>query len=154
MPASIRLVPYSREYLDRSWEWLNDPETKRLTLTPDFTREDQIRFFASLPARDDYRIWGLELEGVGPIGAAGIKHISGSTGEYWGYIGEKQHWGQGLGRSILELVEAEAGSLGIDALVLRVAGYNQRAIRLYEHCGYVACGGRDGTLRMKKQLAA
>jgi RimJ/RimL family protein N-acetyltransferase len=154
LSARVRLVSYSREYLERSWEWLNDPEVKRLTLTPDFTQLDQISFFEALPARSDYRVWGLELEGDGPIGAAGIKNISSGTGEYWGYIGEKQHWGQGLGRSILGLVEAEAAALGINELDLRVAPYNLRAISLYEKCGYVACGERDGTLRMNKQIGA
>jgi RimJ/RimL family protein N-acetyltransferase len=153
-PGNVRLVPYSRYYLDCSWQWLNDPEIKRLTLTPDFSREDQDRFFASLPTRADYRIWGLELEGTGPIGAAGLKNLNGNIAEYWGYIGSKAHWGRGLGRQLLTLVENEAIFLGLEKLALRVARFNVRAIGLYRNNGYVETGANDEVIFMEKDLLA
>jgi len=41
MSESLSLVPYSREFLNLSFRWLTDPEIKRLTDTPDITREGQ-----------------------------------------------------------------------------------------------------------------
>ena len=41
----VAFVEYTEEFLDLSWEWLNDPEIKLLTMTPDFSREDQRAFF-------------------------------------------------------------------------------------------------------------
>lgn len=49
----VDFVEYSIEFLELSWEWLNDSEIKSLTMTPDFTREEQIVFFRKLPFRQD-----------------------------------------------------------------------------------------------------
>lgn len=44
--------------------------------------------------------------------------------------------GRGLGRAILEEMETEAESLGLQSLYLLVNRQNQKAIRLYQSCGY------------------
>src|SRR5208283_2989 len=64
----LTFTRFDERFLEKSWEWLNDPEIKRLTLTPDFTRESQARWFARLPTMKDYLIWGLLHERT-PIGA-------------------------------------------------------------------------------------
>ena len=153
MADQLKLVPYDHRYLDLSWDWLADPETKALTMTPDFTREDQSRFFKGLPARTDYRLWGIELVGNGPIGAAGLKRIRPGIAEYFGYIGEKRLWGRGLGALLLAAVEGEARNLGLDALDLTVASDNARAIRLYQKHGYCVAETHDDRLIMIKELA-
>lgn len=152
MTASLRLVRYCETYLEKSWDWLQDPETKALTMTPNFGREDQRRFFDSLAGRHDYRIWGVELAGVGPIGAAGLKHIDGKSAEYWGYIGEKAHWGRGLGKQMLSAIEKQASALAIDHLYLTVARDNVRAVSLYRSGGYIANQGLDEKLTMSKDI--
>lgn len=152
MEERLRLVPFDRAILDRSWTWLSDPELKRLTMTPDFTREEQLRFFDALPRRRDYLVWGVELPGEGPIGVAGLKHLDPPGAEYWGYIGEKWHWGRGLGKQMLSLVEQEARSRGLTRLRLRVARDNPRAIRLYERQGWAVTGGDGEALFMAKAL--
>lgn len=87
----ITLTSYDREFLDLSWIWLQDPEIKKLTLTSDFTREQQLQFFHSLKERKDYLIFGIQL-GTRKIGVAGLKNIKNDIAEYWGYIGEKDLW--------------------------------------------------------------
>ena len=134
--GAISLVPYTIECLDKSWIWLNDPEIRELTMTPPFTREEQQRFFHSLPERSGYNVWGVSLAGYGVIGAAGLKNQSDSIAEYWGYIGERQLWGSGLGRKLIAAVESEARALGIIALFLKVARTNERAIALYMKMGF------------------
>ena len=94
---------YDEQFLEKSWQWLHDPEIKRLTMTPDFTREDQLRWFARLPEMTDYRIWGISCGGQ-PVGALGLKHILGDRAEYWGYIGERHYWGGGLGEEMMEFI--------------------------------------------------
>ncbi|HHQ5461068.1 TPA: GNAT family N-acetyltransferase, partial [Aeromonas hydrophila] len=90
----LELVTYSREFLDLSWYWLNDPEIKKLTGTPTFTRQQQEEFFVSLP-RSNYLVWGLMYQNK-PIGVIGLKNIDNVSAEYFGYIGEKNLWGKGL----------------------------------------------------------
>ncbi|HET8899503.1 MAG TPA: GNAT family N-acetyltransferase [Rhodanobacteraceae bacterium] len=133
---SIKLVPYDEAYLERSWVWLNDPEIRELTMTPVFTRQQQCEFFAALDSRSDYLIWGVELISHGPIGAAGLKNHRGTLAEYWGYIGEKRFWGQGLGRAMVGAVEQRARGAGFDSLDLKVARKNLRASSLYHKLGY------------------
>ena len=131
----VSLAPFDRSFLECSFLWLNDPEIRFLTDTPVVTREAQEAWFAGLPSRTDYAVWGVLADGK-PVGVCGIKHLAGGEGEYFGYIGEKASWGQGIGREMMALVEAKARELGVKLLRLRVLRENERAIRLYEKCGY------------------
>ena len=89
----VHFVLYDHTFCELSWQWLNDPEIKRLTLTPDFSREQQITWFNTLNIRTDYKIWGINYSNI-HIGAIGIKHIDlkEKKAEYFGYIGNKQLW--------------------------------------------------------------
>ncbi|MEO5658251.1 MAG: GNAT family N-acetyltransferase [Polaromonas sp.] len=133
----ISLGTYNQECFDKSWAWLNDAETKKLTMTPDFTRNDQFRFFEQLPHRTDYLIWSVILDDEEVIGAAGLKNHRAALAEYWGYIGEKQHWNKGLGRSLVRAVELKAKKKGFVDLDLKVSSANPRAIALYEKVGFL-----------------
>ncbi len=133
----ISLQAYDKACLDKSWAWLGDPETSALTMTTAFTREDQTKFFEQLPLRTDYHIWGVLLDGEELIGAAGLKNHRGSCAEYWGFIGEKQYWGQGLGLGLFEAVEQKAKQLGFSDLDLKVSVANPRAISLYKKVGFL-----------------
>lgn len=150
----VKLVPYSREYLDLSWSWLQDAEIKRLTMTPDFTREDQLRFFESLPLRPDYRLWGVEADGRS-IGVAGLKNVCASRAEYWGYIGEKTYWGKRIGEHIMQSIENIAFEMGLTHLDLRVWKDNNRAIALYLRMGYSSATYiKDDVIQMTKDIVS
>jgi RimJ/RimL family protein N-acetyltransferase len=148
----LSLVPYSLEYLDLSWHWLNDPEIRELTMTPAFTREQQRAFFESLACRTNYHVWGVALDGK-PIGAAGLKNQRNELAEYWGYLGEKEYWGMGLGRELILLVEDKAMELGLSSLELKVSKKNLHAIRLYQSMGFVTdeTMSNDYVLKMVKR---
>lgn len=129
------LVDYTEAFLEKSWRWLKDPETKALTQTPDFTKEDQLNFFKSLPARSDYWIKGITEDHV-LIGAMGLKKITTETAEYWGYIGEREYWGKGIGKFMLEAAVAKGRQLRLNALELYVSSDNLRAKKLYIKSGF------------------
>ena len=148
----IRLVPFDRNYLDRSWDWLRDPEVKAMTMAPDFTREEQLAFFETLPGRSDYLIWGVEGPDGSPVGVSGIKHVSGSDGESWCYIGERRWWGQGIGGQILEACEVEARKRGITHLTMTALETNERSLRAYGKMGFELLSRDDeaGTVTLQK----
>ena len=151
----IRLARYDRAYLEKSWEWLRDPEIKALTMAGDFTREEQLAFFDELPSRPDYKIWGVESpEGV-PIGAAGIKNIVESAGEFWCYIGERAWWGRGIGGRILTLCEEQARALGIERLIMIAAASNARSVKAFEKTGFILddVTPGDGLVQLSKIVA-
>ncbi|RYF82170.1 MAG: GNAT family N-acetyltransferase [Chitinophagaceae bacterium] len=129
------LVEYDLVFLQKSWEWLNDPELKALTLTPDFSKQDQQRFYESLCIRKDYWIKGIEEEGK-PVGAMGLKHITNRDAEYWGYIGERNYWGKGIGAFMIKQAKDKARQLSLSSIYLRVSSGNERAKRLYEKMGF------------------
>lgn len=153
-PEHLSFVPYSRVFLDKSYAWLHDPEIKRLTCTPDFTREQQTAFFESLAIRKDYKVWGIALAEE-PIGACGLKHIDGAQAEYWGYIGEKRYWGRGLGQQIIGHCQTMAQSIGLTSLYLKVGADNLRARKLYFKSSFYEEGSDGaGMIRMISRLKA
>ncbi|MBL5882986.1 GNAT family N-acetyltransferase [Lelliottia aquatilis] len=148
---TLRFVTFDEIYLAKSWGWLNDVEIKKLTNTPDFTQTQQRAFFDSLP-RDDYKVWGMECNDF-PIGVVGLKKITSSSAEYFGYIGEKNYWGKGLFTSILDFIRLEAKRLDINLIYLNVCSDNQRAIRAYQREGFIVSTQRDDLIEMTMRVA-
>jgi RimJ/RimL family protein N-acetyltransferase len=101
---------FSMEYVEKSWEWLNDSEIRQLTDTLVFTKEDQLVWYESLPTKKDYRVWGISITGE-KIGVVGLKKITKDSAEFFTYIGEKKYWGKGLGVQILSFAEEQARKL-------------------------------------------
>ena len=110
----LTFCPFDEGFLEKSWRWLQDPEIQRLTMTPSFNREQQRRWFESLPQMKDYSLWGMRCDEA-PIGALGLKHIDHGRAEYWGYIGERAYWGLGLGGEMMRFVFGEAGKMRLRA---------------------------------------
>ncbi|MEJ7578416.1 MAG: GNAT family N-acetyltransferase [Pyrinomonadaceae bacterium] len=143
----VRAVPYDERLLELSWSWLQDEEIRRLTMTPQFTKQEQITWFEGLRDRNDYLIWGIEAYGT-LIGAFGIKGIDGESGEYWGYIGDKRFWGRGIGKWIVSEAIERAKEIGLKRLYLKVAEENSRAISLYQKFRFKMRIRKDHTLWM------
>jgi RimJ/RimL family protein N-acetyltransferase len=151
-PGRLTFSRFDERFLERSWHWLQDAEVKRLTMTPDFTREQQRRWFDRLPEMKDYLIWGLLCDNV-PIGAVGLKHITGDEAEYWGYIGQRDYWGAGLGGEMMKFIFGKAGSLSLRELYLNVHKDNARAVGLYAKAGFRIVGESAGVLKMRASVA-
>jgi len=150
--SKLEFQSYDSVYLEHSWNWLADPETKALVDAGDFTREQQRAWFDGLAGREDYQVWGIALQGR-PVGVVGLKGIDRGSAEYFGYFGEKSCWGKGLGQQMLDFAESQARRRGIGLMRLRVLESNTRAIRLYERLGYRFCApGSSGTILMVKAL--
>ncbi|MFN4285592.1 MAG: GNAT family N-acetyltransferase [Lacibacter sp.] len=148
---AVTLCAFDTVFLEASWNWLQDEELRKLVDAPVITKEQQEIWFESLPQRLDYRIWGV-LYNDQPVGVAGIKNIMNNTGEYWGYIGDKNYWGKGIGSVIIQCVIAEAHSLQLKQLTLKVLRTNQRAIQLYQKNGFVQTQADQIHLFMQKTL--
>ena len=131
----IALADYDLTFLEKSWLWLNDPEIRALTMTPAFTKKDQQLFFESLPNKKDYWIKGITYNNV-PAGAMGLKHITSTNAEYWGYIGEKQLWGKGIGSFMVDQAIKKGIDLGLKNIYLRVTKDNSKARNLYISKGF------------------
>ena len=131
----LKICGYDREFLECSWHWLKDKEIKELTMTPDFSRQQQKEFFISLEQRKDYKIYGFRINNK-PAGACGLKNIRLCKAEYWGYIGEKQFWGKGYGKQMINEMIKVAQREEISHVYLKVGKSNIRAIKLYNRFGF------------------
>ncbi|EOI3555649.1 GNAT family N-acetyltransferase [Cronobacter dublinensis] len=148
---NLTLTTYDRDFLELSWTWLQDPEIKKLTLTSDFSRQDQENFFNNLSHREDYIIYGVNL-GSRKIGVAGLKNIKENDAEYWGYIGEKDLWGKGLGKYLISALEDVAKNKGIKKIYLKVSDLNVRAIKAYQKSGFVINDHECDIIIMEKMI--
>jgi RimJ/RimL family protein N-acetyltransferase len=144
-----KLVEYNKIFLDLSWKWLNDKEIRKLTDTPQITRNDQLKWFNSLNEKEDYLIWGIEYDGIA-IGACGLKNLTNTNAEYWGYIGEKDFWGKKIGSDIMTLIEMKANKLNLSLLWLKVIPDNTRAINLYRKFGFQEISLNEKIIIMEK----
>ncbi|MCE0846436.1 GNAT family N-acetyltransferase [Buttiauxella sp. A2-C1_F] len=150
--SRISLVAYDEEFLELSWQWLNDAEIKELTLTPNFTKSDQKKYFKSLKERTNYIIFGLIVDDNIKVGAAGLKNIETNRAEYWGYIGNKNYWGQGLGKELAKLMEKVCAERYINELYLKVSSENIRAVKSYLNTGYSKIRNEGNIIIMEKMI--
>lgn len=135
---SLTFVDYTEDVLEKSWEWLNDPEIKYLTDTPDFTKEDQLQWYKSLENNKNYFIKGI-ISDSKLIGVVGLKKIDKKlkTAEYFGYIGEKEYWNKGYSAQIFQYILNKAKKdLELEELYLNVLKENVRAIKSYTKAGF------------------
>jgi RimJ/RimL family protein N-acetyltransferase len=147
----LQFVAYDRRFLLASRTWLRDPEIAALTMTPAFTDEGQERWFAELPSKTDYLVWGVELQSQ-PVGVIGLKRIQNRSAEYFGYLGEKAIWGQGYGSEMVETALAAAKARGCSVVSLRVWRDNPRAISLYRRLGFELVGEKGSALHMERHV--
>lgn len=130
-----KFVSYDEVFLEKSWEWLNDRELKDLTNTPDFTKEEQLNWFLNLPQKTNYFVKGVKYCDV-PVGVWGLKNITANSAEYFGFIGEVNYWGKGIGRYMLQAAITQAKDKKLSRLCLYVRKNNLRAIDLYRSLGF------------------
>lgn len=130
MDHKVEFGNFDESVLAKSWKWLNDPELKHLTNTPDFDLIEQKKWFEQLKVRDDYYIKSIIFDNE-TIGVCGIKNLTNLTGEVWLYIGEKNLWGRKIGeKSLTHLIEY-AYSKSLKSLYARILKENERSLRLF-----------------------
>jgi RimJ/RimL family protein N-acetyltransferase len=152
MPFQVSHEPYDRRFMLKSREWFADEELRALTATPVVSPEAQEKWFASLP-KPGYHIWGSLVDGE-PIGAFGLKNEADGQAEYWAYIGDKNYWGKGIGRYMLEAGLEEGRRLGLKKVYIYVLPDNMRTINLHTKLGFVQVPelAKNGFLHMEVEL--
>ena len=117
------------------------------------TREAQQNWFNSLPNRSDYLIKTVKAENTA-IGIIGLKKIDYNTGaaEFFGYIGNKDYWGKGIGKWMLTEAQSLAVSKQLTKLYLNVIADNYVAINLYFNMGFKIVSYTSNMYLMEKYL--
>lgn len=146
---NVTLRPAAIDDVPLLVRWYSDPEVLHwlhLSEMPRPTLESETARFEAHEA-DPYRVqYIIELPygvPVGNIGLAGIDDVH-LRCELFISIGEKEHWGRGLGSEAIRLLLRFAfEGLGQNRVWLIADADNERAIRSYEKCGFV----HEGLLR-------
>ncbi|HVE91647.1 MAG TPA: GNAT family protein [Actinomycetota bacterium] len=133
--VALRPVEPEDHPLLRTWQ--NDPEVAhwmdyRLQFSLRDIEEDQQR------ARRDGRPFVITLEDR-PIGKCGLNQFRWEPRvcAMYVYIGDKQLWGQGLGRdAVMALLAVAFDECGLERVELTMLADNSRAGHVYASCGF------------------
>jgi len=126
--------------------WYADPEIARLARYQQTAmRPEEIeRFFATRAVGPDALSMAVhERSSDRLIGTCAFSQLDGDNGSalYHITIGERDAWGRGYGTEATQLMIDHAfGTLGLHRIALFVFEFNERAIRAYQRCGFVAEG--------------
>ncbi len=145
----VVLRPLEKEHLARCVKWFNDPDvTYFLGREASLTMEEEERWFSEYRSKVDEEIYAIEVDGahIGNVGLHGIDRAN-RKASLGIVIGEKDHWSKGLGTDAMNTVLRYAFErLRLHKVNLDVIDYNERAIRVYERCGFVLEGVRRDEL--------
>lgn len=145
----VEFREFDRRTLEKTREWLSDPQIKELTITPDFDEKSQETWFQSIQNKDNYYIRSV-WRGDDPIAVFGIKHITATDGEIWGYIGEKQYWGKAIGIEMMHHVFDYARSLNLKSLYAIMLKENIYSVKILRRFGYGEETELDGERMMMR----
>ena len=137
--------PLEREHLERCVKWFNDRDvTYYLGREQPLTMAEEERWFAEYRSKVDEEIYAIEVGGnhIGNVGLHGIDRAN-RKANLGIVIGEKDYWSKGLGTVAMRTVLRYAfEQLRLHKVNLDVIDYNERAIHVYERCGFVKEGVR------------
>lgn len=131
----IQFKEFDRTVFEMSSKWLNDPEIKRLTNTPDTDYDSRENWFQNLKNRDDYYISSVWRD-TEPIGVVGFKHITSIDAEVFLYIGEKKYWGKAVGLEMLKYALDYGRSIGLSSLYASILKENINSYKLARRFGF------------------
>ena len=137
----LYLRPLERADLALIRRWTNDAEMRVLTGEVLPMSEAAAEEFYEQVRADKERIWFVIVlkEGERAIGEAGLLRIfyPWRTTDMSIIIGEKDCWGQGYGAEVARLLLGLAfDGLSMHRVAVGVVGFNERALRFWEHVGF------------------
>ena len=147
----IKVLEFDIKFLNKSWEWLNDEDLQKLIISPRISKKQQEEWFYSLKNKKNYYIKGIEYNGE-KIGVLGLKNITQNKGEYFGYIGEREYWGLGIGKFMLKYIEEYCKKIKLKKIYLKVLKNNKRAFLLYKRFGYKIIEVQESIYIMEKDV--
>lgn len=138
----VEVRDFTRDVLEKTWEWLNDPQLRELTNSPDLNIEHSIAWFENLKNRKDYFIKSVWYDNK-PLGVMGLKHINGKDAETFGYLGEKEYWGKTIGMQGMQYLVDSGRELKLESLYSIIEKRNISSYKLNRRFGFEREGDKD-----------
>lgn len=137
--GAVELRRYTAEDHVRTFAWLQDPETRRMTgTTAAPTPETHRRWFETMMVRADFEMWAVDFEGthVGSVYLADIDQTN-RRAEIQMFIGPTALRGMGIGKKALGLILSRAfKELGLHRVYGWPFEYNVSSLRMLEANGF------------------
>jgi RimJ/RimL family protein N-acetyltransferase len=151
----ITLAPLQPDHVGHFYRWIQDPEVIEYSMSAfqTMTTEAQIDawFAATLQDASSLNRGIFTTDTQELIGYAGISGISrlNHSGEYFIFIGEKAHWGRGVGTEVTRQVLALGFTeLHLNRIMLTVSEPNVGGVKAYAKAGFKLEGRlREACLR-------
>ncbi|MCL6518577.1 MAG: GNAT family N-acetyltransferase [Armatimonadetes bacterium] len=138
-----KLRPLRDDDLERRVKWLNDPETHKLLMGCEPSRQlylaDAQRWRSILESDPSALVFAIDTIHGRHIGDVDLHNIDKSkkSAKLTILIGDKSYWDRGYGSDVIKtLLDYAFSDLGLESVALRVFAFNKRAMRCYEKCGF------------------
>ena len=145
----LKLRPLEIDDVDHILPYFNDEDVRQyLAVVFPINRMLERNFIESLYRDKENIVLGMEVSGT-LIGAIGLHRIDwvNRSAELGIAIFRKEYWNKGYGTESIKLVQRYAFEyLNLNRIYLKVYEYNERAIHVYENCGFKV----EGRLRKAK----
>lgn len=143
----IKLAPMQPKEGTCFYPWIGDPEVIHYSLSAFQTLKTPAQidhwFAATLQDKKSINL-GIYLQETNAlIGYAGLANLSATnqSGEYFIFIGEKAHWGKGVGTAVTKQVLALGFTVHrLNRIMLTVSESNIGGIKAYSNAGFVVEG--------------
>ena len=136
---SIHLIPLTEFHTEKTYTWIQNPEFRRLFLMRGDVSWQMHQDYFRKVLNDPSQIWYAIIANDSHIGNCGIRIISREKKEctLWIYIGNTSLQNMGIGTTATKLLIENAFShLEMNHIIIHVAEYNDRALRMYKTLGF------------------
>jgi len=136
--TDITLLSFTAQHVDRTFQWVKNPELRRLFLMRGELDLDSHMAYFSRVLNDDRQIWYALIFQGEHIGNCGLKNLDlkKKECELWIYIGEQAIRGKGIGRKATVMLIERSKEIGCHHIYLHVADFNNVAIKMYSSLGF------------------
>lgn len=149
----VALMPFTRDHIEKTYEWVADPDFQRLFLMREQpTWEGHKAYFDRVLADPSQRVLAI-LHDNAHVGNCGLKNIvREKEGELWLYVGEASMRRKNIGRSAAELLMHYGfEALKLEMIYVHFADFNVGARHLYERLGFKQVPLRESTDWVNRQ---
>lgn len=143
----VRLREYRRSDTARAQAFINDPEVARMINVGNpypYNFESELSFVEGQSSISPTYNFAIEvLENGLYIGGCGAHNVNwrNRSAVVGIMVGDSAYWGRGYGTDAMQLLlRFLFEQMDMHRVSLQVFGYNQRAVRSYEKCGFVQEG--------------
>lgn len=149
---NILFVKVSEDLLQDYLDMVNDIDRVALYIgkrTAAYSADEEMRFISDKLAENAPIYSMIQKKGGEFIGNIELMHIEDGCGELGIAITagkQNMHYGT---EAIDRMLEYGFGKLGLTKVILKVYPYNQRAIHVYETCGFVKYDENDNDIFME-----